>query len=110
MQVIVTYKTNPQTGKPHRPPFETTSLNVEDHEKLFSNIIKDIKPLNGGKVETRKKEPALPQRGVPADQTELLKEKDTLIKTLQDALEKMNEEMDVLIKENKAWKAKRGIK
>lgn len=106
-QVTVTYKINPLTGHPHRPPFETTEMNIEDHEKLFSQIIKDIK-YSGDEPKVKPKEKlAVPTRGVEPDYKEIIKEKDILISTLQDAISKMNDENDELRKQIKELKEKK---
>ena len=94
-KVLVTYKINPLTGHPHRPPFETTEMNIEDHEKLFSQIIKDIKFVDS-KPPLQKEKTAIPARGIEPDYKEVIKEKDALISTLQNAIAKMNDEIDEL--------------
>ncbi len=105
-QVTVTYKTNPQTGQPHRPPFETTETNIEDHEKLFGHIIKDIKfsgesdTMIGGKNFSQ----TIKLSGTAPDQTQLLKEKDYIIQNQAEAIKAMNEEMAKLNKELSEYK------
>lgn len=109
--VLVTYKTNPSTGQPFRPDFTTTDINIEDHERMFSEIIKEIRYEKGIEVKTASKsKDAIPSSGVEPDHKLILKEKDNLILTLQNAIAKMNDETDVLIKENKAYKQARSAK
>ncbi len=99
-KVLVTYKINKDTGHPHRPPFETTDANLQDHERLFSNIIKDVKYIDIQQPKNVKRTDA--PSGKPEDTskvaelTKILKERDALIVSLQGGIEKLNAENDEL--------------